>query len=278
MRRAVIAMGVVLFVALAPLVGNAAPRSASVPSALAGSDLEEQLGERVEDGLRFVDQEGRSVSLGDVAPPGKPVILSLFYYRCPTLCGLLLQGLVEGLRGLSLQLGQDYRLVTVSFDPRDQPEDARRKREAVFTKLGRDASKPEWAFLTSDGASSRALADRIGFHYAEDRRTGEYAHPAALVVLTPDHRIARYLYGVSFEPRELRMALVEAGQGKVGTLVDRAIVSCYRYDAKEGAYVPRVLSIVRAFGALLVAAAFALSCWLLAVERRRARLARGAAR
>jgi protein SCO1/2 len=198
--------------------------------------------------------EGRPVTVGEALPGDKPAVVVLAYYRCPMLCGLVLQGLVAGLKGVGLRLGQDYRVLTVSFDPRDTPGAARRKRESVLAGLGGAASDPRaWPFVVGAEPSIRALAGELGIRYAYDPRTDQYAHPAAAVVLTKEGRISRYLYGVEYAPRDLRLALVEAGQGRTGTIVDRVLLTCYRYDPASRRYGPFVVGFLRIGGALILA-------------------------
>jgi protein SCO1 len=234
-----------LLLAAAFFAAGPARGQASLPRAARAADLEERLGERVPGELRFTDTSGSPARLRDYLADGKPVVLSLFYYRCPMICSALLAGVVEGLGRLSLRLGQDYRALTVSFDPRDRPDEARRKQESVLAGLGRPDAAASWPFLVGERAESAALADAIGFRFAYDEATDQYAHPATLVVLTPDGRISRYLYGLTFAARDLRLALLEAGEGNTGTIADRVILTCYRYDPATRRYGPFILGFMR---------------------------------
>jgi protein SCO1/2 len=223
----------------------------ALPPAVRAVDLEEQLGRRLDPSLAFTDMDGRRVRLGETITGDAPVVLVLAYYRCPMLCGLVLAGVVDGMNDLSLRLGKDYRALTVSFDPRDTPERARAKRASTLAALTAPAEgAAAWPFLVGGEAATRALADAVGFRYAYDARTDQYAHPAAIVILTPDGRVSRYLYGTSFLARDLRLALVEASQGRTGTIVDRVLLTCYRYDPATRAYGPFILGFMRLGGGI----------------------------
>ncbi|WP_438015212.1 SCO family protein [Sorangium sp. So ce315] len=210
-----------------------------------GVDIEEHLGRPVGRELAFTDMDGRRVRLGDYLADGKPLLLVLAYYRCPALCGLVLRGAVEGLKLLPYRLGEHFNALTVSFDPRERPAAASQKRAVTLSELGADAQAPAWPFLVGDEAATRALAEDLGFRYAYDPATDQYAHPAAVFVLTPDGRISRYLYGPELSARDLRLALLEASRGDIGTLVDRVIMTCYRFDPASRRYGPFLLGFLR---------------------------------
>ncbi len=253
--------------------GPAGAEPSLLPPAVQEVDIEEQLGRAIDPSLSFTDTEGRRVRLGEELSGQAPVVLVLAYYRCPMLCGLVLRGVVTGMKDLAFQLGRQYRAVTVSFDPRDTPDAAAQKRASTLAGLGRTAAgSAEWPFLVGDEPSIRALADAVGFRYAYDARTDQYAHPAAAIVLTPDGHISRYLYGVTFTPRDLRLALVEAGQGKIGTIVDRLILTCYHYDPATRAYGPFIVGFMRIGSAFILLAVVGLVGALFRGERRRRRL------
>lgn len=270
MRRAAMA-ALLSALLLAGGVPAAADPSAAPLSAAREADLEERLGGRVRGELAFTDMEGRPVRLASSFDGARPVILVMAYYRCPMLCGLVLKGIAGGLAGLDLRLDEDYRALTVSFDPRDTPEAAARKREGAIAAFGGPAGAFAWPFLVGSEAEGRALADDLGFRYAYDERTDQYAHPAAAFVLTPDGRISRYLYGVAFQPRDLRLALIEAGEGRIGTIVDRVLMTCYRYDPASRRYAPYFLGFVRLGGGATVALVSIALAVLWRRERRRKR-------
>lgn len=244
------------------------------PAAVASADVEEHLGARLDRSLSFKDTEGRAVRLDELFTGDKPVLLVLAYYHCPMLCGLVLRGAANGLSDLAWTPGREYRVVTVSFDPRDTTEAGREKRQSTLAGLHRPLASPgDWPFLTGDEASIRSLADTLGFRFAYDERASAYAHPAAIFALTPDGRVARYLYGVEFPARDLRLALTEAGEGRTGSFVDRVLLTCYRFDPASRRFGPYITGFMRLGGAMILLAVGGLVLALaLAERRRRARL------
>ncbi len=250
------------------------------PPAVTSADVEEHLGARLDGSLSFKDTEGREVRLAEVLSGEKPVILVLAYYHCPMLCGLVLRGAAQGLSDLGWTPGREYRVVTVSFDPRDTIEAAREKRQSTLVGLGRPLSSPrDWPFLTGDEASIASLADTLGFRFAYDASVDAYAHPAAIFALTPDGRVSRYLYGVEFSARDLRLALTEAGEGRTGSFVDRVLLTCYRFDPASRRFGPYITGFMRVGGAfILVVVGGLVGALSIAERRRRARDRRGAVR
>jgi protein SCO1/2 len=245
---------------------------------VSSASIEQRMGRSVRTELPFVDMDGRSLRLSDVIRGDKPVILMLAYYRCPTLCNAVLRGMARGLGALSLTPGKDYRAVTVSFDPRDTPEAAGKKRGSALAALGRAMERDDWPFLVGGEDAARALAEDLGFRYAYDPSTDQYAHPAVLFVLTADGRISRALDGVDPSPRDLRLALIEAGEGRIGSLLDRVLITCYRYDPASRRYGPTVLGALRLGGIGVLSAMGVLIVILWRVERRRTPRASGGAR
>ncbi|MGH9681401.1 MAG: SCO family protein [Candidatus Acidiferrales bacterium] len=205
---------------------------------------EQKLNSRIPLGLTFRDESGKTVRLGDFFGK-KPVLLSLVYFNCPALCTEVLNGELITLRSIPLDLGKDFEAVTVSFDPTDTPDWARAKRDVYAGQYGRPGAVQAWHFLTGDQKSIDALTQAVGFQYAYDSANRMYAHPAGIVVLTPDGRIARYFYGVEFLPRDVRLGLVAASGGEIGTITDKALMYCYRYDPESGKYGVVVMNIVR---------------------------------
>jgi protein SCO1/2 len=221
----------------------ALPAHASRP-AVQQVDIDEHLGAALPLDLPFVDQNGRPVRLGDYFHDGKPVVLVLAYFRCPMLCDLVLHGVLHSLTKQHLVLGRDYRALTVSIDPKDTPAAAARKQEGMLQGLDMPEKTAAWPFLTGAQPNIAALAARVGFQYAYDPKTDQYAHPACAFVITPEGRISRYLYGVKFRPLDVRLALDEAAHGKIGGIVDRVLLCCFRYDPatrRYGWYVKGVL-------------------------------------
>ena len=226
------------------------------PAAVKGVDVLERLGDPVPEAGHFVDSEGRPFQLADVLHRGMPVVLTLVYYRCPGLCSLVLSGLTRSLRSLDLKLGEDYRAVTISIDPTETNDEAAEAKRGHLQALGVGPLSPGWTFATGNDGDVHALAGALGFQYTYDEPSKQYAHAAAIFVLSPDGKISRYLYGIDFPNRDLKMALVEAGKGKVGTALDRVLLTCFKYDATSRRFEPYVLGFIR-IGALLVFAALA---------------------
>jgi len=200
----------------------------------------------------FRDERGQPVRLGDVIPGDRPVVLALVYYRCPMLCNLILDGLTSSMKELDWTVGDEFDVVTVSFDPTESPTLAQRKKQAYLKEYDRVGATSGWHFLTGSKESIRRLTDTVGFRYSYVEDRNEYAHTAALFVIKPDGRISRYLYGILYEPRTLRLALVEAGEGKVGTVVDRVLLYCFHYDADEGKYSLVARQVMKLGGAVMV--------------------------
>lgn len=241
--------------------------SSEAPPVSSNIDVIERLNERLPEDPRFFDAFLNQLAVKDLYGHGKPVLLSLVYFECPMLCSLVMQGLVKGLNESGLELGKDYQAVTISFNPRDTPRDTAVYQQGYLQKLNsaKSAHAQDWLFLTGNEGAIHQVADAVGFKYRWDEQTKQFDHPAVAVVLTPDGRISRYLYGVTFPPRDLRLALVEASGGKVGTSFDRVLLECFRYDPATRRYGLYVWGFVRG-GALL---AFLGLAGLLAVLWRR---------
>jgi protein SCO1 len=241
------------------------------PAPLSGVEIDEKLNARVPAGAAFLDQDGKPVKVGDVLGKGKPVVVALVYYECPMLCGLVLGGMARGMKETGLELGKDYTALSISFDPREKPAQGFVRQKHYLQSFDKADRKDVWPFWVGQEADIRAVTDAVGFKYKFDEETKQYAHGAAILVLTPDGRVSRYLYGVEFPGRDLRLALVEAADGKVGTSFDRFLLTCYRYDPVARRYVPYAMGLVRA-GALLVL--FGLATTLFVFWRREAKGAR----
>lgn len=257
--------------ALALLAGTGAAQDApSVqrfdPSQQVGID--QRLGERLPLDVALRDQTGRAVTLGELLD-GRPVVVALVYYECPMLCSLVLSGLMDAAREIDLRLGDDYDLIVLSIDPGEGPElaAAGRTRHVLNGGIGGNPSGA-WFLTAGDRAAVDAVADAIGFRYVLDEPSGQYAHASGIVVATAEGVLSRYLYGVEYSPRDLRLALVEASRGAVGTLADRALLLCFSYDPATGKYGFAVLGAIRAFGALTVLAIGGLVTRSLLRERR----------
>ena len=199
------------------------------------------------------DETGRTVTLGEYFGK-KPVVLSFVYYQCPMLCPLTLNGISSALTALPFTPGTEFDIVIVSFDPRDTPESANAKKRAHLAHWKAEATANGWHFLTADDASIRRLTSAAGFTYQWDESTGQFAHVSGLLTLTPDGRLARYFYGVEYSPKELRLALVESGQGRIGSAIEELLLYCFHYDPTTGRYGWAVMTLVRIGGVLTVAA------------------------
>jgi protein SCO1/2 len=192
-------------------------------------------------------------------------LLALVYYRCPMLCTQILNGVAGSLKAVSLDPGKDFEVVSVSFDPKDTYELAASKKQTYMRRFGRTNSANGFHFLTGDPSNIKALTDAVGFHYKYDAQTDQFAHASGIMILTPNGRMSRYFYGVEYAPRDVRLGLVEASQGKVGTLTDTILLFCYHYDAATGKYGAVAMNMVRLAGA----AFFLLGAgWLLIAFRR----------
>ncbi len=212
--------------------------------------VEEKLGNPLPLDAVLEDGTGKPFPLRQVFDGRRPVVLALVYYDCPMLCGLMLSGLAKAMRENGLELGKDYQAVTVSFDPEEKPIQAAERRRGYLQSMGKTDAGGDWPFLVGPGETTRRIADAAGFYFKKDEVSGEWAHLAAIFVLTPDGKLSRYLYGIEYPSKDLRLALVEAADGKVGTSFDRLLLTCYRYDPASRKYEPYALGFVRAGGLL----------------------------
>ncbi|MFS8068316.1 MAG: SCO family protein [Byssovorax sp.] len=253
------------------LLALVCPRAASakdtdVPVELQGIDIEDRQGAELPRDIALRDQSGRAVTIGDYLDGERPVMLVLAYYDCPMLCTLVINGALEEMKKLRWTAGDEYRVVVVSFDPRDTTESAAKKRLNYLDAYGRPVAEKGWDFLVGDEAQVKALAAAAGFHYRWDEGQKQFAHAAGAFVYTPDGRLSRTLYGIMFPG--LKLALLEASEGKIGTVVDRVLLFCFHYDPLARGYVIATTRLVRASGALTLAA---LALWLLRFWRRERR-------
>jgi protein SCO1 len=223
----------------------------SMPTILSKVGITQNLNAQIPPDLEFLDETGKSVRIGDFFGH-KPVVLSLVYFDCPALCTEVLNGELRTMKAISLDLGKDFEAVTVSFEPKDTPALAKAKRDVYAGQYGRPEAANHWHFLTGRQPSIDALTNVAGFYYAYDSAIRQYAHAAAILVLTPDGRIDRYFYGVQYPARDVRLGLVEASEGKIGTLTDHALLYCYQYDPMTGKYGVVVMNVLRAAGGLTV--------------------------
>ncbi len=247
--------------ALALFLGAAAVRAQAVPDdaglkglppALRNVGFDPQLNAQIPLDLAFHDEAGRGVRLRDYAGT-KPVVLALVYYGCPMLCNQVEESLVGALKMISFNPGREYEVVFVSFDPRETPDMAAQKKEHVLSRYARPQTAAGWHFLTGSPESIGALTKAASFRYTFNEKTNLFAHASGIMVLTPDGRISRYFFGVDFPPRDLRLGLMDASAGKIGTPTDHLVLFCYEYDPVSGTYSAAILRILRAAGLLTVA-------------------------
>ncbi len=240
--------------------------------ALQGIDVEEHLGDTIPFDVNLVNDRGDSVTLGQYFGDNKPAVLVMAYYTCPMLCNLVLNGVSDAIGSMPLDPGKDYRVLTVSIDPRDSVALAAAKKKNYLTDLNRKGADTAWTFFVTSADQSKRLADAIGFkyYYVEDK--GQYAHPAVITVVSPAGVVSRYLYGIEFNPRDLRLALVEASEGKIGTTVDRILLYCYHYDPDAGGYTLLAFNVMKLGGILtLVLLGSFLGIFWIRESRRRSR-------
>ncbi|HEY2548782.1 MAG TPA: SCO family protein [Candidatus Acidoferrum sp.] len=234
-----------------------APAAQNMPSVLQNVGFAPQLNAQLPLDLAFRDETGRNVQLREYFTTQKPVLLALVYYGCPMLCDQTEQGVVGALRMLSFNPGRDYEVVFVSFDPRESPDMAAQKKESALEHFRRPETASGWHFLTGSQESIAPLTKASNFRYSFDQKSNLFAHAAGIMLLTPDGRISRYFYGVEYPARDLRLGLVDASAGKIGTPVDRALLFCYQYDPTTSRYSVSILKIIRAGGVLTILALLA---------------------
>jgi protein SCO1/2 len=239
-----------------PVTGNKREpgvSSSTVPAALREIGFDQNLDKPVPLDAPFKDETGRVVRLGDYFGK-RPVVMLFAYYDCPMLCTVVINGLASALNVLSLVPGKDFEIVTVSFNPRDTPASASAKKAAYIARDKQPGAAAAWHFLTGDPSSIDRLTKAAGFRYAWDEETKQFAHPTGVMVLTPDGRLARYLFGIEYGPRDLRYAIVDASNGKVGSVVDSLVLYCYHYDPEMGRYSVAIMRLVRTAAAATVLA------------------------
>jgi protein SCO1 len=222
------------------------------PPGLEFVGITQHLNAEVPGNLEFRDEAGNLVKLSDYFGHGRPVILNLGYYQCPMLCSELLQGLVGSMKALTFDLGKDFDVVTVSFDPRETTEMAAAKKRDIMKRYGRANSDQGWHFLTGQADQIHALTQAVGFEYQFDPKTEQYAHAAAIVMLTPDRHVSGYFYGVEFSPKDLRLGLVQASENRIGNIGDQVLLYCYHYDPRTGKYGAVISNILKLAGLLTI--------------------------
>jgi protein SCO1/2 len=233
------------------LAGAAEPHDDKRPAALRDVAFDQKLNQQVPLDLSFRNEDGKTVLLADYFKQ-KPVILNFVYLKCQDLCPLLLDGVVRSLRALSFDIGNQFDVLTVSFDPRDDPPLAAAKKMALVKKYSRVGAATGWRFLTGDEPQIRKLTESVGFRYSYDAQKGEFAHASGIIVMTPQGRTSRYFYGIDFSPRDLRLGLIEAAADKIGSPIDQLLLFCYHYDPTTGKYNLLVARVLQVAGAITV--------------------------
>jgi protein SCO1 len=244
-----------------PLTFNGALPPGDLPDRVS---IDQRLNEKIPLDLRFIDDKGQSVELAKYFSD-KPVILTLAYYECPMLCTQVINGVVRSLRPLSLSVGQDYEIITVSIDPGEKFELAAQKKREYIQTYKFDGADEAWHFLTGDEESIRQLAEAVGFRYVFDEATDQYIHASGMMMLTPDGVLSRYFYGIDFAPRNVKLGLIEAADGKIGSPIDHLLLLCYQYDPRTGQYGLIIFNSLRVAGVVTV---LALGTFVVAMVRR----------
>ena len=239
-----------------------------IPDDLEGVGITEHVGAKLPLDASFRDEDGKVVTLGDYFTGEKPAILTLVYFDCPMLCSLVINGTVDALKSLKYVPGSEFEIITVSFDPTETPTLAKLKKQSYITEYGRPEAASGWHFLTGDETNIKRVTETVGFGYKWNEKMLQYAHSAAIFVITPDGTISQYLYGIAYEPQTLRMSLLAASQGKLGTPLEKILMYCFHFDSSEGKYTPSALGIMRlGGGVMLFIVAGVMSGMLLRIRR-----------
>jgi protein SCO1/2 len=250
-------------------------RENELPVGLREVGIDQKLDGQLPLDLTFRDEGGREVRIEEYFR-GRPVILAPVYYECPMLCNQVLNGLTESLKAVSLDAGDEFEVIAVSFDPRETPSLAAAKKESYVRRYGRMGADAGWHFLTGDKESIARLTDAVGFRYRWDAATNQFAHASAVMVLTPRGKISRYFYGIDYAPSDLRLGLVEASEGKVGSPVDQLLLYCFHYDPVTGKYGAAVMNVMKLFSVVFLVVVGALFVLLRRRNARRAATATAA--
>jgi len=241
-----------------------APAANTRPKILEQAQIEQRLGQQLPLGAVFKDEDGRTVQLGDYFGK-RPVVLAFVYFQCPMLCSQVMNGLTSALTAMKFTAGQEFDVVAISFDPKDTPATAADAKAKYLVRYGRKGSESGWHFLTGDAKSIAAVTEAAGFHYVWDDRTQQFAHASGVMVATPQGKLAQYFYGIEFSPRDLRLAMVQSSNERIGTVVDALTLYCYHYDPASGKYGAVIMNMMRV-GA--IATMLALGSFMLVMFRR----------
>ena len=256
----VLALSLVAGNVFAKTAPNEVPQGTELPRQLKNVGIDQQLNSQLPLDAMFKDEKGQLQPFRNYLS-GRPAILALVYYECPMLCTMTLNGLLRTLRPMSLNVGEHFDVIAVSFDPNDTPQGAEKKRFEFVERYNRPESERGWKFLTGDEANIKRLTDAAGYRFSKDPQTGQWAHASGLIIVTPDGKVSKYFYGVEYSARDLRFSLVEASQGKVGNAVDQVLLFCFHYDPTTGKYGILITNLLRTGAALTVLGLLAFWFW-----------------
>ena len=248
---------------------DATPPASQAPRLPGRVAIAQKLNTQLPMDLMFRDEYGKVVHFGDYFKSGRPVLLTFMYFRCPMLCSMVLEGTTKAMTELKYDIGKEFDVVTVSIDPRDKPAIAMQMKDKYVKRYGRLSAANGWHFLTSNDDSIRKLTDAAGFQYAYDSETDQFAHGAAILILTPQGKVSRYFYGFEYKPRDLRLALSEASENKIGGLAEQILLLCFHYDPATGKYSRNAMTLVRASGVVTVLSLAGFFVIMIRRERRR---------
>ncbi|MDZ7289034.1 MAG: SCO family protein [candidate division KSB1 bacterium] len=262
-RFAALCLLFLLFVAFDPMPAQILDAN-SEPEILREIGIDQKLGANLPLDLNFLDSNGQPIQLRECFQ-GKPVVLALVYYECPMLCTQVLNGLLESVKTLSFDVGKQFNVVTLSFDPKETPVLAAGKKKIYLRQYDRSGAEDGWHFLTGDSSAIRSLTETVGFRYKYDPMSKQFAHASGIMVITPEGKISRYFYGIEYPARDLRLALVEASQNQIGSPVDQLLLYCFHYDPLTGKYSLAIMKILRLAG---IATVTILAAFMLLMFRR----------
>ncbi len=248
--------------------GEHMPASQVVEGRLEAASMVDRMGAQVDASLAFVDERAYPYALKQLFPGSRPVVLLLGYYHCPRMCGQVMEAAFRALSEVALEPGQDYQIVSVSIDPSETPAMAKERKDAFLPKLAKVGADDGWRVLTGQDGPIRALAEQVGFRYFRSEHSSEYAHPPALVFLTPQGVVSRSIVNTEFEPADLRLAIVEASQGKLGTMWDQVQLNCLTFDNRTNTYSLQAMTVMRIGGVVTLVALGGMILYMLRRERR----------
>ncbi len=227
-------------------------QESGLPKVLKDAGVDQKINDQIPLNAVFRDEDGNEIKLQNYFQKGKPVILTLVYYECPMLCNQVLTDLLGAMKAMTLSAGKEFEVITVSFDAREKPDLAKKKKETYLKSYGREGAEKGWHFLTGEQSSIDALTQSAGFRYAWDKESKQFVHASVIMILTPEGKLYRYYFGLQYAPKELRLGLVEASENKIGTVADTLLLYCFHYDPSSGKYGLVIMNIVRFGGVLTV--------------------------